>query len=488
MQLAPILRRDSTWLAAQLLFGLLGGVVIGIALGASIVGSVWILIGISFIVLGALFLSNVETALVFFIFVNYIRLPHIIEVFHNGPPVTELFLLAFWGTIAFRMVINSAYPRGWVVPLVILTIHFCTTTVGLLYARDTGLVRREILFFAADAVIVLAIVVGIQDFQTFKQAIWGFIIGSLLLGLLGIYQFLTSTYTNDYWGFAVSDVSTIVDNVQDVRLGGPAGNGNFFAQMMVIVIPLSFERALHEESRLMRFLAAFALIIGIVTVILTFSRSGFIALAVVIVTFLILYPPRLTQLVVMLIAFLLLLPFVPDSYIGRILTLGGIRQGIEGEAEIDNSSIRRYSYLVAGLEMFEDYPFLGIGAGNFPAAYVDYVRDTGIVSNRVQTTRSPHNLYLEFLSERGIIGFAAFGLVLSTVIYSIISSRQYFLQVNALQQSHMITALGISVLGFLIFGLFLHLSNPRYFWILAGICWSATSIANNCSLSEDSQV
>jgi O-antigen ligase len=56
--------------------------------------------------------------------------------------------------------------------------------------------------------------------------------------------------------------------------------------------------------------------------------------------------------------------------------------------------------------MIADHPLLGVGTGGFQAAYATYVR--GVAGWQGHETGDPHNQYLKFQAEQGILGLAAF--------------------------------------------------------------------------------
>ena len=60
----------------------------------------------------------------------------------------------------------------------------------------------------------------------------------------------------------------------------------------------------------------------------------------------------------------------------------------------------------AGLEVYMDHPFLGIGAGAFPVG----------VQQKTATAWAPHNTFLSVLVELGAVGFAIFSVMLFTLI------------------------------------------------------------------------
>jgi O-antigen ligase len=56
--------------------------------------------------------------------------------------------------------------------------------------------------------------------------------------------------------------------------------------------------------------------------------------------------------------------------------------------------------------MIAEHPILGVGTGGFQAAYATYVRD--VAGWQGNETGDPHNQYLKFQAEQGVLGLAAF--------------------------------------------------------------------------------
>jgi putative inorganic carbon (hco3(-)) transporter len=61
--------------------------------------------------------------------------------------------------------------------------------------------------------------------------------------------------------------------------------------------------------------------------------------------------------------------------------------------------VERMAHWQAGWYMFVSHPWLGVGAGNYPAAYPDY-----FVATWREALGHAHNYYLNILAELGIIG------------------------------------------------------------------------------------
>ncbi len=79
---------------------------------------------------------------------------------------------------------------------------------------------------------------------------------------------------------------------------------------------------------------------------------------------------------------------------------------------VDWSTAERLAHMEAGLHMFADHPYLGVGIGNYPAQYPNY---------QVAPVWGPnlghaHNYYINIAAEAGVIGFAAYILLFGSAM------------------------------------------------------------------------
>lgn len=76
------------------------------------------------------------------------------------------------------------------------------------------------------------------------------------------------------------------------------------------------------------------------------------------------------------------------------------------------AAAERFAHWQAGFDMFEDYPALGVGAGNFNERYEEYaVRETFRHSQG-----HAHNFYIHTLAETGLVGLLAYLTLLGGVV------------------------------------------------------------------------
>ncbi len=99
--------------------------------------------------------------------------------------------------------------------------------------------------------------------------------------------------------------------------------------------------------------------------------------------------------------------WMPGPVAARLGDLGNYVVGPNlAQTEINDANfsvLERLAHWQAGQRMFDAHPWLGVGIGNFGANYAAYALPYWYVS-----LGHAHNIFLNFLAETGIIGFAAF--------------------------------------------------------------------------------
>jgi putative inorganic carbon (HCO3(-)) transporter len=286
----------------------------------------------------------------------------------------------------------------------------------------------------------------------------------ILMGTISVFQVFTGTYSRLYAGFGqVANLSA-----DDYRLAGVLNDPNFYAQIMVVLVPIAFERLLDEKPFLLKVLAGWALVVCIITILYTYSRGSFLALGVV--AFMVILQQRRRPFAPILLLFVLgfiVYQFMPQQYIDRIDTLLQIVPGTSNSATLDASIQARDLTDIVGWTMFTDNPIFGVGAGNFNVRYLQYALQLGMGQN--VETQSAHNLYLQVAAERGILGFLSFIAILYLAFSALSKAEKLFLAQNLDGFANLSRAATTGLIGYLVAALFLHDAYIRYLWLLVGI-------------------
>lgn len=130
---------------------------------------------------------------------------------------------------------------------------------------------------------------------------------------------------------------------------------------------------------------------------------------------------------------------LPSGPIERVMTavgVGGVSFGHVTDANF--SAVERAAHWLAGVRMFAAHPILGVGIGNYAAAYPAYHPRGWYAS-----LEHAHNYYINISAEAGIFGLSSYLLVAGSALwYSYASIRL------ALDRVHY--AVGLGVLGALV--------------------------------------
>lgn len=185
-----------------------------------------------------------------------------------------------------------------------------------------------------------------------------------------------------------------------------------------------------ESSRPISFMRLFAAVLAVAVVaaatllglVFSWSRGAWMGFLAGLAAMVILWPRRLQYgLLLLLIAltgflFLFQSELLPPTILERVssfagdLSLGDVR-GVDINDE-NYAVLERLAHWQAALYMAGDHPWLGVGFGNYAAAYADYA-----LINWPDPLGHAHNYYLNTLAEIGIIGLGAYMLLWGAIFW-----------------------------------------------------------------------
>ena len=393
---------------------------------------------------------------------------------------------AFVGLIAFTMILLLA-PQEWFPAIKSLRIAMLAAGAALaahLIARAFGTVhalpvRREMvlalaLILWAAITIPLSIWPGgswsaLSD-HLVKAVIFFWLIGTVvttrrrLEGFLWVLTLcsipLAATALSNYWaGNFITHATSSVQRIAGYVGGaGLAGNPNDLALMLNLVAPLTGALFVITRQPWLRLIALAALMLTVAAVIATFSRAGFITLAVISVAAFAAMVRRGALIAAVILVFLLLGAFVliPDQYFHRLSTIANI------EADTTGSAQGRWDDYFVAVEYIRQHPVTGAGLGQDLLA---------LNATRGHSTwRSVHNAYLQAGVDLGLPGLA---LLLALLVASFANARR--VRRRALRFSHLrdlgVIASGVhlSLLAFTVASFFHPIAYQFYFFCLAGL-------------------
>ncbi len=402
----------------------------------------------------------------------YLNAPANLVKFFGVPPAIAGGLLAILGLPVAYYVFVRRERLIFDLPFGLMLAFLAVLLASSMSARDASLALQWIVTFVLEGLALYFVIINsVRSTQTLQRVIVVLLCCAALLGALSLYQVVTGDYSNEFGGLArrqmvFRDGRTMLT----VRAQGQVGQMNRFAQTLLVLAPLAFLHAAKGRSGRSRFFGALALALIGCGVLLTYSRSGFLALAGVIVAMPFMRMIKLRWILVPVCAGALAVVILAPRYIDRLNSLRGVAALFDDggrEVEADDAIRGRMTEMLSALNVAADHPILGVGPGQYAPFYsVQYQLDPDVAFRFLPRQRRAHSLYFEIAAETGVIGLGIFLLIIMTVMTRLYRRRD----------SQVVAALGLGLLGYLICGVFSHLSYQSYFWLLLGLCGAAIQL------------
>jgi len=450
----------------------------GIAMGLLILGMPtpnYILVIIATILITWLTIAKIEWGLFFLVFITHSNFSTVLIEHHNAPSVAKFLIALLFLGIIIRWLLWSERPSGWGKLTLLIVAYGLIGISSMLFEDYTDYTAEALGRYSKDAIIAVIVIMLLNSSSLLRGIIWSFLASGIFLSAIAIFQHLTETQDNNYWGFALAPIEHLLDESKNFRVSGTLGDPNYFCQFLLILVPLAFDRLKQETHFLIRTLAFLALGIILFTIMLTYSRGGIVGLIAMLIVFLLLYP-RYILIVSLTIFFSIpvLKVVTPDNYISRMTSLEYLMPDKANHPIAEDSFQGRKSEMLVAMKMFLDHPFTGVGFGAYDQHYQKYSQSVFLDFRHEE--REAHNRYLEILSETGIIGFMIYLLLLYLMFSGLLHARKTAIRMKRQDMEGIITAFLLSLVSLQITYIFLHDSWPRLSWLLVGIAFAIPNI------------
>ncbi len=454
--------------------------VYGISLGLSISPLVLIAAPVALVV-GVLALAKPEYAAAVLLVVEWGFISDILVNIHGVPSISKALVALLLCVLLFHRFSRQRVPLLYDSAIWWMLAYWLVTCLGLWYAPDPNRTLPLVIDVAKQIIMVVVLVNLLKTIHSFKVAMWLLLAVGALLGTLTVYQEVTQSYNSDFGGLARMEIGQISEDLQDrPRAAGTTGSPLAYGQQLVVLIPLGLWAMLQSKSPTPQLAAAYALAAIVAGVGLSFSRSIYIAAAVVLVAYVLhlRLSPRYLLLLVPLMGALLWV--APPEFTARVATLESLlpaegNEGVRSEASFNRRSVE----MLMAVMMFVDHPVAGVGGGNYPELYPEYIRATG--SPVPDEERTPHSFYLEVVAEHGIIGFLAWSGILLITWERLRAASRLFRTAGNQHMAELAVALRIGFLGYLATAVFYHGAYPQFLWLQVGMALALAAIARRSS-------
>jgi len=346
--------------------------------------------------------------------------------------------LAAWlaRTIAFRQ------PIVWPRLILPVLLFIGASTFSLVHAQSLPLAAKELAKWVELLVILLIVTDVVSRTGRHNHILVACLLSAgVAQAILGAYQFLTRSGP-EFFAFG-----------RFLRAYGTFEQPNPFGGYMGLILPLALALVLgshsHEYPPWLKWLALGSLAVTGAGLAMSGSRGAWLGAAASISILTVAYgrQGRLFLLVgVLLVGAAGVLggaALIPDQVIDRItgfvplvsgLGAGRTVTGIE-VTDANYANLERLAFWQAAADMWSDRPWLGVGIGNYQAAYAQY----SLPKWRTALGHA-HNYYLNIAAETGLLGLSAYLALWTATIWRLAKTARG-------AQSAFVKALALGALG-----------------------------------------
>ena len=437
------------WLAATVVLCVAFGLGAGVSPKYAIVG----VLGVGFVIA---VIADLALGVAFFAAFSFLD-----QLSSGGPTfsldkVAGLLLILSWAlrrSTASRedaRTIISRHPRlfTWIVLLLVWS------SISAVWAVQSGVAISYVYRDILQLLVVPVVYSAVNSRRDVYLIVGGFLIGAVISAVYGLIHPVSATAA------------------AAGRLVGTTGDPNQAAAALVAAIALAAGLAVvARRSFRLKLLAVVAAALSVVGVVETLSRSGLIALGVVLLAGTIVAGRWRRVARVLLVLGVIgvagyFLVLAPASSVNRVT---------------NPSSDGRSDIWKVGWRIFEANPILGVGAGNFQQASVHYLQRPGAITYGVffiVTPKVAHNIYLEQLATLGVPGLI---IMLAIFVGGI---------VVALRAAHIFERLGdpeldlvsrstvLALFAFLASDFFISGLQTKQFWVVFGLALAMEKLAD----------
>ena len=321
--------------------------------------------------------------------------------------------------------------------------------IALAGSLATRLSMRFFFFHLTGFLLVLVLVSSVRKYEQLQLAVALAVTGISAAALYGCYQ--------GYVGVEIvaSQQDMIVNAGMPGRVYSFFDNPNNFAEQLAMLLPLDLALFLNCRWR-GKLLSLCSLALGAAAIGFTYSRSGWIGLALAVVVFAALLDWRFVPALFLL--GVAAIPLLPETIYNRIQTIGDTR---------DTSTRYRFDIYKATANLMRDYWVRGVGLGT------DIMKRTFQTYPTIFDGSYPvhtHNNYLQMWGETGIWGILSF---LALLLYQLKSGVKSVVSAGDKRVKRLLAAAVGGFCGILVVGVaeytWYYPRNMFTWWFLFGV-------------------
>lgn len=321
--------------------------------------------------------------------------------------------------------------------------------ISIVPASNKELALEAFVTYMKSAILYLLIINLVDSPKMMKYTLWAIVLMAGVNAFVGMTNFFSNV-------------------ILAGRVSALREDPNNLAIILVTAVPLTVALIKEQKHLISKMILVVCGISIIITTALTYSRGGAIALGFVLLWML--YHERKNKFVIILsilVLTVIIYLFVEEfSHYQRLIRL----------VVKDQSFLQRLKLYRGGIKMFISNPLIGVGIGNF---IVWSTRYTGLMM-----ALYAHNIFLHIGAETGIVGLLSFVLILFSGFKAAVHAHRNGLKYNVRSVVNYANGIKISLVGFIVAGMFLSQHFNKALWTLLGLCVAIEKISEKYTVAE----
>ena len=291
--------------------------------------------------------------------------------------------------------------------------------------------------------------------------------------------FIGGAVASVIYGIATGALSAATAEAGEAgRFTGGGGDANVQAAGFLVAMFLCAGLWSLARSRVARLSLLVAFISVTIGFFATQSRGGFISLAFAAVTGFVLLPSQRKRLLGLAAAACVGLGVIAAANPGALVRITNFGGGTSGRSEI---------WTVAW-KIFTDHPWVGIGLSNFQTVEPRYTLKSGAITRVELISEDPHlvhNVYLQLLTETGVVGALIFLVVIAGCLRASWLAAHQFDAIGRVRYGDLARAVLMAEIAMLSAQFFISDGEDWRLWILLGLGPVMLSLARRTQPTRD---
>lgn len=431
--------------------------------------------------LGATRSRAAEISVLVFFFVFYTNLAVIAVHFHGVPQFVAPGLALLLLVPLARHILLEHQPLVITPALPFLFAFLAALFLSAAMSSEPEVARESVVPYLTEGLVLYLLVSNsVRSTTTLNQVAWVLILAGSILGALSVTQELTHAYANDFGGLAQVDrvgagggfnvaPETADEETLRLRLGGPLGSENRYAQILAVLLPLALVRVFRERRMRLRLLAAAASLLISGGILLTFSRGAAVGVAATLLLMVLFRELKIRHVAAFVAVVAAVVGLLVPDYVIRLSSLQGVTTLPSADTSDypDGAILGRQTENLAAWNTFLSHPVAGVGPGVYFKEYSrEYANRLGL--RYLESERRGHSLYLELAADTGVLGLGAFLALVGITLAGLYRSARDWRQRDP-QRAMLASSFFFSLCAYMATAAFLHLSYQRYFWVVLAL-------------------